>query len=120
MKKLLLLSLILFGCAKNSPEPEQPQTNTPTPAASKFVEIYVIHGSVNNFASVKWSYDPNIDSSYYTTNTLNRYIKNYTTSDSILIFTNSGATVNDNVTIYVNGVIKQQYIASQTAKVIKL
>ncbi len=120
MKKLLLLSLILVGCAKQSPEPEQPQTITPTPIVSKFVEIYVIHGSVNNFASVKWSYDPLIDSGYANTNTLNRYIKNYTNSDSISIFTNSGAMINDNVTIYVNGIIKQQYTASQTVKVIKL
>lgn len=120
MKKLLLLSLILVGCAKQSPEPEQPQQALPTPVASKYVEIFITYGSVNGYASVKWSYDPEIDSSYASTNSLNRTIKNNTTSDSIIVFTNSGAMVNDNVMVFVNGVIKQQYVASQTAKVIKL
>lgn len=120
MKKILLLSLILIGCTKKQPEPETIQQTTPLVVASKSVEIFITYGSVNNYASVKWSLDPEIDSSYATTNTLNRTIRNNTTSDSILIFTNSGSGSNDNVMVFVNGVIKQQYIASQTAKVIKL
>jgi len=120
MKKLLLFSLILIGCAKKTPEPEQPQQVTPITIAPKYVEIYINYGTVNNMASVKWSYEPEIDSSYATNNTYSRTIKNYTNSDSIIVFTNSGAMSYDNVTIYVNGVIKQQYIESQTAKVIKL
>ena len=120
MKKLLMLSLVLLGCAKNNPEPETIQQTTPLAVASKSVEIFITYGSVNNYASVKWSYDPEIDSSYSSTNTLNRTIRNTTLSDSILLFTNSGSGSNDNVMVFVNGVIKQQYTASQTAKVIKL
>ena len=120
MKKLLLLSLILLGCAKNNQEPETIQQSQPTLVASKSVEIFITYGSVNGYASVKWSYDPEIDSFYNSNNTLNRTIRNNTTSDSIIVFTNSGSGSNDNVMIFVNGVIKQQYTASQTAKVIKL
>ncbi len=120
MKKLLLLSLILLGCAKKTPEPETPQQVTPITVASKNVEIYITYGGVNNFASVKWSYDPEIDSSYMSSNSYNRTIRNTTTSDSILIFTTSGVGSFDNVMVVVNGTIKEQYTASQTAKVIKL
>jgi len=120
MKKLLLLSLILLGCAKKTPEPETPQQVSPITLAPKNVEIYITYGGVNNFASVKWSYDPEIDSIYPSTNSYNRTIKNTTTSDSILVYTNSGTTSLDNVTVYVNGTIKEQYTGSQTVKVIKL
>lgn len=120
MKKILLLSLILIGCAKQTPEPETTQSVNPIVVAPKYVEIFITYGGVNNFASVKWSYDPEIDSAYNSTSSYNRTIRNYTTSDSIIVFTNSGAMSNDNVTIYVNSVIKEQYIASQMAKVIKL
>lgn len=117
---VLVILLSLCRCAKQSQEPEQPQQVQPTVVASKYVEIFITYGSVNGYASVKWSYDPEIDSSYASNNSYNRTIKNNTISDSIIVFTNSGAMVNDNVMVFVNGVIKQQYTASQTAKVIKL
>lgn len=125
MKKLLLLSLILLGCAKPQQiEPiELPAINTPIVVASKYVEIYITYGAVNNFCSVKWSYDPNIDSAYTTSNSNNRTIKNYTNSDSIFVYTTSQVANQqqpNTVMVVVNGVIKEQYTGTQVAKKIKL
>lgn len=125
MKKLLLLSLILLGCAKPQQiEPiELPAINTPIVVASKYVEIYITYGAVNNFCSVKWSYDPDIDSVYTSNNSLTRTIRNYTNSDSIYISTRSQVAniqQTNTVMVVVDGVIKEQYSGIQMDKKIKL
>lgn len=125
MKKLLLLSLILLGCAKPQQiEPiELPAINTPIVVASKYVEIYITYGAVNNFCSVKWSYDPDIDSAYTSNNSLTRTIRNYTNSDSIYISTRSQVAniqQTNTVMVVVCGVIKEQYSGIQMDKKIKL
>lgn len=122
---LAITIIFLFSCNKK---------NTITPLNSieqvnqiidsrKFVEIYVTYGGVNNFCSVKWAYNPDVDSGYVSTNTNNRTIKNYTNSDSILVYTNSydfGEIRSNTVTVYVNGRIKEQYSGMQVVKTIKL
>jgi len=125
MKKLLLLSIILLGCAKPKQiEPiELPAINTPIVVASKYVEIYITYGAVNNFCSVKWSYDPEIDSAYTSNNSLTRTIRNYTNSDSIYISTRSQVAniqQTNTVMVVVDGVIKEQYSGVQIDKKIKL
>lgn len=123
--KLLLFSLILIGCAKpKQPEPIQlPVINQPIIVTPKYVEIYITYGAVNNYCSIKWSYEPNIDSSYATTNTLNRTIRSYTTSDSIFINTRSQISniqQSNTVMVVVDGVIKEQYSGVQIGKKVYL
>lgn len=125
MNKLILFSLILIGCAKPKQiEPiELPAINTPIVVASKYVEIYITYGAVNNFCSVKWSYDPDIDSVYTSNNSLTRTIRNYTNSDSIYISTRSQVAniqQTNTVMVVVDGVIKEQYSGIQMDKKIKL
>lgn len=121
MKKLILLPLILFGCSKpNTIDPIQ-QSNTLV-STSKKVDIFIIFGSLNSNASVKWNYNPNIDSTYNTNNITNYKITNYTESDSIFIYTNShnvNQTSND-VTVLVNGIVKEHYAGIGIAKKIYL
>lgn len=125
MKKIILFSLILIGCAKTKQiEPcEQPIVNQQIVVDENYVEIFITYGSVNNFCSVKWSYTPNIDSSYTTSNSLNRTIRNYASSDSIYISTRSQVAnqqQSNTVMVVVNGVIKEQYSGIQIDKKIKL
>lgn len=123
MKKLLILPLFLFACNKKTNV--QPATTTqPIVVApvSRHVELFITYGAVNNFCSVKWSFDPNIDSSYATNNTVNRYISNYTTSDSILVYTSShlsNATPNT-VLVQVDGVVRYQWTGVNIDKTIKI
>lgn len=123
--KLILFSLILLGCAKpKTIEPIQSLViNQPIVIASKYVEIYITYGAVNNYCSVKWSYDPNIDSAYTSTNTLSKTIRNYTTSDSIYISTRSqiaNQQQSNTVMVVVDGVIKEQYSGIQIDKKVML
>lgn len=125
--KYLILLILFVGCQKKSTAPSStaqiPVVNTPTVPTSKYVEIYITYGAVNNFCSVKWSYDPNIDSAYTTSNSVNRTIRNYTNSDSIFVYTTSQVANQqqpNTVMVVVNGVIKEQYTGTQVAKKIKL
>ena len=121
MKKLILLPLILLGCSKpkiNEPI-ESTIINQPIVVTSRYVEIYITYGAINNFCSIKWSYDPNIDSTYTSTNTLSKTIRNYTNSDSIYINTSSQISnqqQSNTVMVVVNGVIKEQYNGIQINK----
>lgn len=122
MKKLLILPFILFACNKKTTV--QPTTTQPivvSPVA-KHVQIFVTFGAINNFCSVKWSFDPNIDSSYTGNNTYSCNISNYTTSDSILIYTTSHLSnhVSNTVLVQVDGVVKYQWTGIDIDKTIKL
>lgn len=122
---ILVMLLSLFRCAKPQQiEPiELPAINQPIVVASKYVEIYITYGAVNNFCSVKWSYDPEIDSAYTSNNSLTRTIRNYTNSDSIYISTRSQVAniqQTNTVMVVVDGVIKEQYSGVQIDKKIKL
>ena len=120
-KTAVIFALILIGCSKKTQEPvPEPIIINNTAAVNKLVEIFITYGNVNGWASVKWSYVPEIDSSYNSNNTHNRTIKNTTSSDSIILFTNSGVNSYDNITVTVNGIIKYQYVSCQKEKVIKL
>lgn len=123
MKKLLILPFILFACNKKTTV--QPATTQPIVVApvAKHVQIFVTFGAINNFCSVKWSFDPNIDSSYTGNNTYSCNISNYTTSDSILIYTHShvgNTNASNTVLVQVDGVVKYQWSGINIDKTIKL
>ena len=129
MKKVTLfvsLAFLSISCSKKDAiEPINNTTTQHTPLASnrKFVEIYITYGGVNNFCSVKWAYNPDIDSGYTSTNTNSRDVKCYTESDSIHIYTNSyayGQQQSNTVLVVVDGIVKTQYSGIQQERLIKL
>jgi hypothetical protein len=119
MKKILLTSFaivaLMSSCKKT--ETSTPTTVAPTPTIPsniKNVTVVINKGGLKQFTNIRWSYSPDVDSSYNSYN--NGYVRTYsntTTSDSIFIYSSSHNFVNDQtsdqVSVYVNGVLKTTY-----------
>lgn len=122
MKKILLTSFaivaLMSSCKKTkSIEP----TALASGSNSKQVEIVVDYGGNSQICSVKWYWNPDVDSLYKNNNA--KVIRYTTTSDSINIYTRSdmmGSLVSDKVTIYVNGLFKTSYTGVQAIRKIYL
>ena len=120
MKKILLTSFaivaLMSSCKKT--ETTTPTTVAPTPTIPsniKNVTVVINKGGLNQFTNIRWSYTPSVDSNYNSYN--NGFIRTYsntTTSDSIFIYSSSRHLsfpdqVSDQVSVYVNGVLKTTY-----------
>lgn len=126
MKKILStigIVALLSSCKKTTTTPTT-TTVAPTPTSNlKTVSVVITKGGVTHFTSIKWSYSPNIDSSYNTSGSSASYAFNNTTlSDSIYVYSSSHTAYqcNDIITIYVNGAFKQTYSGVGTFRKIYL
>lgn len=121
MKSIIIFTIValLSSCNKKTTNPT-PQTT----GFSKNVKIDVYFAGTYNNMSVKWSFNPNIDSVYSQMTQHYKTVINNTTSDSILIYTGSSTpgvgTQYCTVTVYVDGVQKTQYQGLSINKTIKL
>lgn len=120
MKKILLTSFaivaLLSSCKKTETTTPTPIAVAPTPTSNlKTVMVVINKGGLVQFTNIRWSYTPDVDSSY--NSNFNGYIRTYintTESDSLFIYSSSRHSssepqVSDQITIYVNGVFKQSY-----------
>jgi len=117
MKKILTtiaIVALMSSCKKTETAPSTVAPTPTIPSNIKNVTVVINKGGLKQFTNIKWSYSPDVDSSYNSYN--NGYVRTYsntTTSDSIFIYSSSHNFVNDQtsdqVSVYVNGVLKTTY-----------
>lgn len=122
MKSIITFAIVaLLSSCNNKKTTIQP---TQQSGNSKNVKIDVYFAGTYNNMSVKWSFNPNVDSVYSQMTQHYKTVINNTTSDSILIYTGSSTpgvgTQYCTVTVYVDGVQKTQYQGLSINKTIKL
>lgn len=119
MKKLLILSLIIFGC-KKAPSPE-PTPIAPTPLVPEVyhtIEVDAINTSVPYATiTVNWNLGTLNDSVYNYSGSSLHFLKSYSlTSDSILIYSSQFK----NFTVRVDGILKASWSSVGLPKIIKI
>ena len=120
MKKLLIISLIIFGCKKEkTPEPTSIAYVAPiVTATSHYIEVDAT-SSIATFAliTVNWNYSKSIDSVYTNSGSSLHFVKGYTLqSDSILVY--SG--MYDHIIVRVDGMIKDNWTGTGVVHKIKV
>lgn len=128
MKKIisiLAIVALMSSCKKTETTPTTLVAGPP-PINLKTVKVVINKGGLDQFTNITWSWNPWVDSAYHSSN--NGYIRTYintTLSDSLRIYSNSFAgpstiPLTDQITIYVNGVLKTTYSGINTSRKVYL
>jgi hypothetical protein len=123
---ILAIVALMSSCKKTETTPTTLVAGPP-PINLKTVKVVINKGGLDQFTNITWSWDPYVDSAYHSSN--NGYIRTYintTSSDSIHIYSESNPLgpstfpSTDQITVYVNGVLKTTYSGMHIAKKVYL